>query len=220
VARKSQHPPIVCEFFTWKLFKRHGVHYADGRTGKLNLGKHSLGTKDAGEALDNLRQLDRQMAVQRGLAAPAQAETSLSLPLRDGWDLFLTHCQRPEIMGGVSPRSVKRYGAVRDKHQDFCEKRGINYWADITKKSVENYGQWLDSQGYSPRSLYLELTLIKSVVLWLIGEARLPPGSQLKLELDKPQGTKERIRTATPGTRWLRWSSFAERSPRWLGSGK
>ncbi len=187
--RKSQHPPMVCEYFTWKLFTRNGVHYADGRSGKINVGKHSLGTQNASEAIDNLRKLDRQMAIQRGLATPTRTETPPGLPLREGWELFLDHCQRPDTMGGVSPRTVKRYRAVRDKHQGFCEMRGITYWAEITRKTVENYGKWLGSQKYSPRSLYLELTLIKSVILWLIGEARLPPGSEVNLELAKPQGT-------------------------------
>ena len=42
MARKPNRPPVVCEFFAWRLFQRDGVYYADGRTGKYNLGKHSL----------------------------------------------------------------------------------------------------------------------------------------------------------------------------------
>ena len=61
--RKPHQQPVVCEFFTWRLFQRDGVFYADGRTERANLGKHSLGTRDPKEALDNLRRLDRQLAV-------------------------------------------------------------------------------------------------------------------------------------------------------------
>lgn len=73
--RKPENSPLVCEHFTWRLMVRSGVYYADGRGGKNDLGKHSLGTRDREEALDRLRQLDRQKAVELGLA---DAKSSVS----------------------------------------------------------------------------------------------------------------------------------------------
>ena len=66
--RKSNEPAIVCQYFSWKLFRRDGVFYADGRGGKFDLGKHSLGTRDRREALDALRLLDQRKAVDLGVA--------------------------------------------------------------------------------------------------------------------------------------------------------
>ena len=36
MARKPSNPPVVCQYFSWRLFERDGVFYADGRTGKYN----------------------------------------------------------------------------------------------------------------------------------------------------------------------------------------
>jgi hypothetical protein len=80
------------------------------------LGKHSLGTRDAEQALANLRRLDRQMAVQRGLAPPAASGSPPSLSVRDGWELYLRHCGRDGVLGGTSPGTLKRYRAVCAKH--------------------------------------------------------------------------------------------------------
>src|SRR5947209_12523341 len=99
MSRKPSRPPVVCEFFTWRLFQRDGVYYADGRTGKYNLGKHSLGTRDPGEALTNLRALDCQKAAELGLARPAAAIPAAELPLPDGWELYLAYCQRGPVLG-------------------------------------------------------------------------------------------------------------------------
>lgn len=36
---------IVCGHFSWRLFVRNGVYYADGRRAANNVGKHSLSTR-------------------------------------------------------------------------------------------------------------------------------------------------------------------------------
>jgi integrase len=186
--RKPAHA-IACEFFQWRLIRRDGVYYADGRTGRLNLGKHSLGTRDLDKALTELRDLDRRMAVQHGLAQPALRCPSSDLSITEGWELFLVHCQRPEVLGGVSPRTSKRYKAVRDKHVSYCDRHGIRLWNQVSKDAANAYGTWLHREQYADRSIYLELTLIKSVILWLIAEKRLSAERRLLLEVSKPRGT-------------------------------
>lgn len=57
---KSNPLIVKCAFFSWKLFQRSGVFYADGRGGEHDLGKHSLGTRDRADALANLRRLGRR----------------------------------------------------------------------------------------------------------------------------------------------------------------
>lgn len=78
---------------------------------------------------------------------------------------------------------------MRDKHQQFCRERGITRWAHITKGEVERYGKWLESNGYADRSVYLELTLVKQLLKWLIGEGHLPASLQFQLPLHRPSGT-------------------------------
>jgi integrase len=191
MARKPTRPPIVCEYFVWRLFERDGVLYADGRcTGKNNLGKHSLGTRDPEKALAALRLLDRQKAVERGLASPTSTSTALAPSVNEGWNLFLAHCERPGVLQGVAPRTAKRYKAVRDKHVSFCERQGLASWDRIDKDALESYGRWLHKEGYADRSVFLELTLIKSLIRWLIERKKLAASHRITdLPLRKPEGT-------------------------------
>jgi integrase len=172
------------------LFQRDGVWYADARGGKHNLGKHSLATKDREEALTNLRKLDRRQAVELGLAVSTAAESTTSdISIPDGWKRFLDYSARPQVMGGVSKMTLKRYAAVRDKHVAHCTKHHLEGWNRIDKNETERYGKWLVGQGYADRTLYFELTLVKSVVLWLIETGHLPESSRFRLTLQRPQGT-------------------------------
>jgi site-specific recombinase XerD len=188
MARKPSRPPIACEYFLWNLFRRAGVYYADARGGKHNLGKHSLGTRDHHEAIERLKSLDVRKAIELGLAKPEAAKPSDTVSIADGWQAFLDYCGRSPVLGGVSARTQKRYRAVRDKHTKFCAQHGTTTWAEFSKASLERYGNWLTKK-YAYRTVYFELTLLKSVNRWLIGEKRLPAGSRIECSLSKPQGT-------------------------------
>lgn len=176
--RQSREPLIVGEFFRWRLFTRDGVFYADGRTGKFNLGKHSLGTRDRTEATATLRRLDRVKATEFGLVpstvGTAPEAATLDLPITDGWKVFLEDRNRSAELGGVGANTLKRYRAVRDKHVGFCQRNGRPCWSSINKAAVQRYAKRLEEDGYAPRSLYLETTLIVSLVKWLIDQGRLP----------------------------------------------
>jgi integrase len=186
--RKPNQPPIVCQYFTWRLLLRDGVYYADGRGSRFNLGKHSLGTRNRVEALERLRQLDHQKAVELELADAKPAVVNDTVTIADGWKRYLDHSGRSQVMGGISANSLKRYGTVRDKHVKFCARQGINTWAEFSKARIEQYGNQL-SRKYADRTVFLELTLLKSVVNWLVANGHLPAGSDLNYPLRKPQGT-------------------------------
>src|SRR5688572_15288436 len=85
--RKPKHSPITCKYFAWKLFDRDGVFYADGRGGKYDLGKHSLGTRNKEEALTNLWLLDQKMAIEMGIAE-AERSSGNGIPIAEGWRLY------------------------------------------------------------------------------------------------------------------------------------
>ena len=188
--RIPDRPPIQCEFYTWRLFQRQGVWYADGRRDGHALGKHSLGTRDRKEALERLRLLDRKMAIQNGLAVPVgQQKESTDVSIEAGWEMFMKHCSRPQVTGGVSKNTKKRYRAVRAKHVDFCGKNGIHSWKEVSKETTEKYGQSLTRRPYADATIYLELVLIKSVVKWLIDEKKIPESCRFKLSMCRPEGT-------------------------------
>lgn len=184
--RKPKQSPIQCQYFTWRLFQRDKVYYADGRGGRDDLGKHSLGTRDRHKALENLRRLDRQLAVERGLAEREPASSSEGVSIAKGWVLFMVDRGLPPELGGVSRNSLKRYRAVRDKHATYCETTGIRTWDQVDRNSVIQYGSWLKRKHDSaPATVLLELNTICSVVKWLVALQQIPSTCRFSLGLPK-----------------------------------
>jgi len=160
--RKSRQPPIPCQYFTWRLFRRSGVYYADGRGGKYDLGKNSLGTRDREEALANLRRLDRQKAIELGLAVPEEQKPLDSIPIEKGWERFMEDRSGSRVMGSVSEESLRRYKTAQKIHEKFCACRGILDWAQVDVRVMKKLGIRL-SETYADRTVYFTLTVVKSV---------------------------------------------------------
>jgi integrase len=186
--RKPKQPAIACQFFTWQLFQRDGVFYADARGGKYDLGKHSLRTRDRDEASVRLKQLDHLKAVELGLTEAKPTSDTGSIAISHGWKLFIDYSGRSRVLGGVSSGTLKRYGAVRDKHIKFCGRHGVCHWNTFDSRMLERYGNWL-AKHRADRTAYFELTLLKSVNGWLVANKHLPADSKLTYPLQKPQGT-------------------------------
>ena len=55
-----------CEYFSWRMYRRDNIYYADGRGAEIGLRRLSLGTRDRDQALKNLRILDRRKAIEVG----------------------------------------------------------------------------------------------------------------------------------------------------------
>lgn len=183
---------IQCQYFRWKLGKRHGVYQADGRTGnRINLGRHSLATKDANEARDALRSLDEHMATQHGLIVQSTSPSSqqLTLPIKTGLNLYRSFFARPRVTGGVKSSSKKRYQVVLDKFIAFAEKRGVSDWNHVTEQLLYEYASWLEAEGYAPRTQYLELTTIKQCIKWLVQTRHLPADFKVDVKLKKTKGS-------------------------------
>jgi integrase len=182
---------ITGQFFTWLLWQRGGVWYADGRSNRPPAGRHSLGTRDRREALERLRRLDLTKAAELGRADPAllRRDQAALLPLEDGRRRYLEFVARPAVQGGAAPASAKRYRAVLDKFAAFAPRHGVRYWQQVTKDVLRRYGQWLKDDGYGYATQYLELTTLKQVLKWLAGEGLLPGTNAVALPLRKPRGT-------------------------------
>src|SRR5262249_35641328 len=61
----------------------------------------------------------------------------------------------------------------------FCVSKGLTTWQQIDKANTEQYGNWLAGEEYADRTIYLELTLVKSVIGWLISEGHLPEARRI-----------------------------------------
>jgi integrase len=201
------------------LRQRDGVYYGDGRANKPSLRKHSLDTRDREAAIKQLHQLDFRKAVELGLAKPEVGKGDAApLSIVDGWAAYLARCEDPEILGGVSPATRKRYTAVRDKHIQFCATSGVDCWSQIDKKATNDYGRWLaKKRDLADRSIVLELNLVCSVVKWLVEENYLPPQCRFLLKLSKPDGTSTFCYTKDQVRRMIAYCS-AEPALGWLGN--
>lgn len=77
------------------------------------------------KALAALQQLDELNGLEFGLTGKRQVEMTPPISINDGWSLFMANRERPEVLGGIGRRSVKRYPAVRDERVPHCRDVGI-----------------------------------------------------------------------------------------------
>ena len=218
--RKSDKQTFIGQHFRWLIYQRGGRYYADGRSGnKIDVGRHSLDTSDAREAIENARQLDLHRAVKFGLAHKSllNQDQDHMLPLADGVKQYLDYVRRPAVSGGAGKRTVARYKAVFDKFVPFAEGRGVRHWQAVNKAVADAYAGWLDDADYAYATEYLELTTIKQALNWMIGDAKLLPAScAFAYPLKKPVGTTTYCYTpAEVGAMLARCA--ADQSLRWLG---
>ena len=179
---------IAGEHFTWNLFTRDSVWYADGRHNRPNVGKHSLGTRDRQTALRVLHELDYSKALEFKIAKPRPGvSTHDEIPISVGWEQYLTHVARPAVLGGANASTLKRYRAVRDKHIQHCIAQKILHWGQVDQRAAQAYGAWLASKHYSDATVYLEVTLLKQLVKWMIAGKLLPESSRLELKVQRSQ---------------------------------
>lgn len=193
MARTPKKERFTCAFYVWYLGDRKGVFTADGRSNNPDLGRHSLGTRDRKEALENLRALDRKMAVQHGLADPALLkadQTAEFLPLKEGQTRFLNHVKRPLTLGGVTQKTAKRYESVLGKFVEFSETHRIHFWHQVNTQFVQKYAAWLEQEDYKGKTLLFEIGLIKQVIRWQISEGLLPGTIAIGIKLKKAQGER------------------------------
>ena len=189
--KKREKEKIICPYFTWLLGDRNGVYTVDGRSNPIDAGRHSLGTRERNQALENLKELDRVRAVELGLADPGILRTSdpQALDLKKGEELYLAFVARPLITGGAGKTTQRRYGTVFAKFRQFALENGVITWNGVTKNTLTAYAAWLDGEGYAYATEYLELTTLKQAIKWLVEEGGLPHSALIRLPLEKPTGT-------------------------------
>lgn len=190
--RRRKNDVVTCKHFQWIIYPRSngGVYYADGRSNRIDLGRHSLGTKDRESALQALHRLDAVKAVEHGLAdSSILDDEDAPLSIQRGVDLYLEHAQRPPVLGGVSPRTLKRYRAVFDKFEKFAGEHPVRDWRRVNAQTLHRYGRWLFNKGLAQKTTGFELTVLKQVHNHLLDAKHLPQACRFKLPVRKVQGT-------------------------------
>lgn len=185
--KKPKYELIRCNHFSWRLSRRSEVWYADGRTNPINVGRHSLGTRDKAEARQLLSRLDESCAIKHGLIErpeqPAVARARLTLV--EGRKMYEEHISRPRITGGVAPATKKRYRTTFNNFIPWALKAGLVYFDQVDKGVLIRYADHLEKLGRTSKTLENELTTIKQCVRWLIDEGHLPGAEPIKLKLKK-----------------------------------
>ncbi len=188
--RKARFERVTGQYYVWLLGIRNGVYYADGRSNQINLGRHSLKTRNRIAALQAISKLDHDIAIRNGLCKLPASEPSINfITLQQGALRYLEHVSRPAIQGGVSARSKKRYRTVLDKFESFASTTGVKNWHEVTKETLMQYGRWLEESDYHDKTQYTELTVLKTVIKWMVHEKLLPESAIIRLPLKKPVGT-------------------------------
>jgi integrase len=189
--KKRDKEQVVCPHLTWLLGQRNDVFFADGRSNRVNAGRHSLGMRDRTQAIENLKQLDRVRAVELGLADASilKALEPEVLDLKEGETLYMNHVGRPLIVGGAVKKTQRRYRAVFEKFRKFAAENGVLSWNGVNKNVLTSYAAWLDGEGYAYATEYLELTTLKQAIKWFSEEGHLPTKALIRYPLDKPSGT-------------------------------
>jgi integrase len=179
-------------YFRWKLRRRNGIYFADGRSSKIKVGRHSLETRNYDDALEALRKLDIVKAVEHGLAPHSILTTGSAalLDLEAGRDLYMKHVQRADVVGGARKNTVKRYRPVFAKFIDeFAASEVIGSWNIVNLRILENYGAWLDERDYAYRTEHLELTTLKQAINYFVAEGLLPSSCDFVLKMRNPSGS-------------------------------
>jgi len=169
-----------------------------------------------------LRQLDLITAVKLGWADAKLLEQAVvpsdRLTVADGVKRYLKYVARSAVLGGTTVGTQKRYRAVFDKFTIFLVGEGIAHWGQISKRTLEAYGAWLEAEDYAYRTEYLELMTITQCINWLIDDEKvLPAACRPGLNMPKPSGTTTRYCYTDEEVRAIIIKCFEEKNLHWLG---
>ncbi len=189
--RKPKRETIQCRYFKWTMGTRNGVYQADGRSNRLNVGRHSLDTRDRLEARAFLEELDKVKAIEFGLIEEAEPQDSSATPLalKAGVDAYQSHLVRPAIAGGTTLSSRQRYKSILNKFVAYAINRGITEWQEVTRAVLMAYLTHLEGSDYAERTIRTEAVVINQLMRWAIAEKHLPAECKISLPLSRPIGT-------------------------------
>ena len=186
--KKRDNITMVSHHFSWIIYQRDGVFYADGRNNSKPLGRYSLGVKTKEEIPERLYKLDDVLSSSR--INPISLKTKEPLVLEEGRRLYMGHQSRPRSLGGIKTSSFKRYRAVMDKFIAFCiTEVKISNWDQVDTLVLEKYASWLDKNGYAYRTQYLEIICLKQVINWVVENELILKPAKINIKVSKARGS-------------------------------
>lgn len=220
MGRQKSSQTIRCRYYTWKLFRRGAIYYADGRSNATNLGKHTLSARTEEKALQSLHRLDEKMARNAGLIPrdpKVSTVASEEKPIRitDGWAKYLEHVDNAVVSGTRSVHTLTRYREVRTKHVQFCDFQRVKFWSEFTEEQAERYIRWLIENKAAPRTKDLSVTTVLSAMKFLIRRKLLDPDCRLHIPVPKATGSDTYCYTRREVARMLEYCQQSQPA-RWL----
>ncbi len=210
---------IQCPNFTWKLFQRDGVYYADGR--RHGHGKSSLGTRSRPKAIKEIFELDQIVVNSEkhneafiATSVPPEILQGKSLPIALGWERYVKHRDLPIHLGGLKPSSIRKYSGHKKRLKRYCQSVGRDDWTKVNKELLRSYAKSLDGN-LAPVTIHDDLTMEISVSSWLIKEGLIPPSCKIDWKLQNPAGAERYCYERDEVTRMLQLSKPFKKN-RWL----
>jgi len=190
--KKPKYELIRCIHFSWRISRRDDVWQADGRSNDPDAGRHSLGTRDKSEAMQNLHLLDGTRAFALGLIAkpPTSVDSASLLTIAEGRRRYEEYIGRSRITGGVAGSTKKRYRAIFDKFVPWALSEGLNHFQQVDAASLNRYASYLENKGYAQKTLLQELTVLKQCIRRLIENGDLTDTKPIVLPLRKPESQR------------------------------
>jgi integrase len=177
---------VTCRYAEWKLPIREGVFQADGRSNKLNFGRHSLGTRDETEARQLVHELDEVMAAKLGLIESKPVTPKSGLTISDAIARFRKHKSRPISVGGVSPSTLQRYDRILNKFEPFTKEKNVKYMTQVNVDLFDEYVAMLEEMDFSPTTIPTEMVLLKGIHKFCIDEKLLDPRFSFLYPVKRP----------------------------------
>lgn len=187
--KKKRRETVLGTYYRWKLYQRADIYWADGRSNSKDVGRHSLDVIDRVAALEMLKQLDTEMAIENGLLENPSASPTAEFSIEAGIKVYLEHASRSQQLGGAQPKTWGRYASILHDFKIFADSKGVVYWEGVTKKLVEAYVEHLEAEGKAQSTIGHEINILKQTVKYFIGEGLLPTKSRIKVSVKIPDGT-------------------------------
>lgn len=186
----SSRETIRARYFVWLLYRREGIYYADGRGNQPSVGRRSLGSSHRSEALQNLEQLDFQMALRAGKVPATERherdQDAAGLSLAEGIAAYKVHATRPQVAKGVRPSTWTRYQSVFNSFLAFAPTIGVTNWNAVSKATLDRYAAHLVSRDRKPRTQAFALITVKQAHHWLIEEGHVPKSRGFRYPVCRP----------------------------------
>ena len=207
---------LDCRYFAWRLYKRNGVWQADGRSNKVNAGRHSLNTRDEKEARKLVHGLDEKMAAELGLIRFARLDNDVSFKLEigEGLEIYLEHLNRPRVRKGVKASTKKRYLRVINRFKQFVAVARLQYWEQFNSQFLDSFTKWLE-RDHNDSSIATAVTVVKTIHRHLIENKHLDDQCRFKYEVTRPKESSKYCPTG-PELRAILGVLKANSEFRWL----